>query len=117
MASEKDGETAPAAEVPAYDDVMAGFRAEDLAALLSGDPATGLNVCVECCDRHADGDRVALYWEGVDGDSSVHTFAELRNDAARFANFLEARGMSTRRCSPPSDPRPSNTASNAAPPS
>jgi acetyl-CoA synthetase len=72
---------------------MAAFRAEDVVAMLSGDLATGLNVCVECCDRHADGDRVALYWEGVDGDSSVHTFADLRDGAARFANFLADRGI------------------------
>jgi acetyl-CoA synthetase len=81
------------AGAPAYDDCMAGFRAEDVAAMLSGDPATGLNVCVECCDRHADGDRVALYWEGADGSSSVHTFAEFRDGAARFANFLNAQGI------------------------
>ncbi len=93
MGSEGKTTTRPQAGGPAYDDFMAAFRAEDVAAMLSGDPATGLNVCVECCDRHADGDRVALYWEGVDGDSSVHTFAELRDGAARFANFLADRGI------------------------
>lgn len=95
MAGKGKGTTRPGAEVPAYDDFMATFRAEDVAAMLSGDPATGLNVCVECCDRHADadGDRVALYWEGADGDSSVHTFADLRDGAARFANFLKAQGI------------------------
>jgi acyl-coenzyme A synthetase/AMP-(fatty) acid ligase len=36
---------------------------------------------------------VALYWEGVDGSSSVHTFAEFRDGAARFANVLEAHGI------------------------
>jgi acetyl-CoA synthetase len=72
---------------------MATFRAEDVEEMLSGDLATGLNVCVECCDRHAGGDRVALYWEGVDGSSSVHTFAEFRDDAARFANFLNSQGI------------------------
>jgi acetyl-CoA synthetase len=61
--------------------------------MLSGDLATGLNVCVECCDRHADGGRIALNWEGVDGRSSVHTFAEFRDDAARFANFLADQGI------------------------
>jgi len=93
MAGQEKGETHTSAEVPAYDDVMAAFRAEDLAAMLSGDLATGLNVCVECCDRHADGDRIALYWEGVDGNSSVHTFADLKDGAARFANFLKAQGI------------------------
>jgi len=81
------------AGAPSYEECMAGFRAEDVAAMLSGDLETGLNVCVECCDRYADGDRVALYWEGVDGSSSVHTFAEFRDDAARFANFLEDQGI------------------------
>ncbi len=47
MASGKRGETQPVTEVPAYDDFMAVFRAEDVAAMLSGDLATGLNVCVE----------------------------------------------------------------------
>jgi acetyl-CoA synthetase len=36
---------------------------------------------------------VALYWEGQDGQSSVHTFAELRECSARFANFLQAQGI------------------------
>ncbi len=76
MASKEKGETHPATEVPAYDDFMAAFRAEDVAAMLSGDLATGLNVCVECCDRHADGDRVALYWESGDGNSSVDTMSK-----------------------------------------
>ncbi len=93
MASKEKDEARSAAEIPAYDDVMAAFRVEDVAAMLSGDLATGLNVCVECCDRHADGARIALYWEGADGNSSVHTFADLRDGAARFANFLEAQGI------------------------
>ena len=80
-------------KAPSYDECMAGFRADDVAAMLSGDLAKGLNVCVECCDRHADGDRAALYWEGADGRSSVHTFAEFREDAARFANFLADQGI------------------------
>jgi acetyl-CoA synthetase len=36
---------------------------------------------------------VALYWEGQDGRSSVHTFAELRERSAQFANFLQAQGI------------------------
>ncbi len=93
MAGKEKGEQRAAAGAPAYDEFMAAFRAEDVDATLSGDPATGLNACVECCDRHADGDRVALYWEGADGSSEVHTFAELRDQAARFANVLKAHGI------------------------
>jgi acetyl-CoA synthetase len=85
--------TPPMAEIPSYDEFMTAFDADDIVAMLSGDPAIGLNVCVECCDRHADADRIALFWEGANGSSSVHSFAELRDDAARFANFLNAQGI------------------------
>jgi acetyl-CoA synthetase len=60
---------------------------------LSGDLLTSLNVCYECCDRHADTGKVALYWEGVGGRSASYTFAELQELSARFANFLRARGI------------------------
>ncbi len=76
-----------------YADFVASFQPQDMAALLSGDLETGLNVCYECCDRHAEGERVALYREGQDGQSSVHTFAELHERSARFANFLQAQGI------------------------
>ena len=95
MTATNRGEQRAAENAPSYEDFMAAFRAEEVAASLSGDLATGTNVCVECCDRHAeaDADRVALYWEGVDGSSEVHTFAWLREQAARFANVLEAHGI------------------------
>jgi acetyl-CoA synthetase len=76
-----------------YADFVTRFQAQDVAALLSGDLETGLNVCYECCDRHAHTEQVALYWEGHDGQSSVHTFAELRERSARFAHFLQAQGI------------------------
>ncbi|CAD5110261.1 acyl-CoA synthetase [Zestomonas carbonaria] len=52
-----------------------------------------LNACVECCDRHAQAERVALYWEGSDGRSATWTFSQLKDEAARFANFLHSRGV------------------------
>jgi acetyl-CoA synthetase len=52
-----------------------------------------LNACVECCDRHAQGERIALYWEGSDGRSASWTFAQLQKASARFANFLHSRGL------------------------
>ena len=76
-----------------YDKFLSEFRADDVAAMLSGDLETGVNVCLECCDRHAQSDRVALYWEGETGDSSVHTFRELQAESARFANLLQSQGV------------------------
>lgn len=63
-----------------------------LAGALSG-RSDALNACIECCDRHADDGRVALYWEGRDGSSAVWTFAQLQQASARFANVLHSRGV------------------------
>ncbi|RON63114.1 AMP-binding protein [Pseudomonas fluorescens] len=52
-----------------------------------------LNACIECCDRHASPGRIALFWEGVDGNSAVYTYSDLQDKAARFANFLLAQGV------------------------
>jgi acetyl-CoA synthetase len=62
------------------------------AAALDGD-LSALNACVECCDRHAASGRTALYWEGRDGSSARYSFGELKQQAARFGNFLKAQGI------------------------
>ena len=62
------------------------------AAALDGD-LSALNACVECCDRHAASGRTALYWEGRDGSSARYSFFELKQQAARFGNFLKSQGI------------------------
>lgn len=52
-----------------------------------------LNACVECCDRHAAGGGIALYWEGRDGRSAAYSFADLQGQAQRMANVLKAQGV------------------------
>ncbi|MGF7163045.1 acetyl-CoA synthetase [Rhodoligotrophos appendicifer] len=54
---------------------------------------SALNACVECCDRHALPGRIALFWEGRDGNSDTLTFIELQRRAAQFAEFLVAQGV------------------------
>ncbi|MBW2579214.1 MAG: AMP-binding protein, partial [Deltaproteobacteria bacterium] len=76
-----------------YAAFRSAFRIEDLAAQLSGDLQTGINACYECCDRHTASGKVALYWEGKDGQSASYTFSDLQELSARFANFLRARGI------------------------
>ncbi len=65
---------------------------QTVAAILSGD-LSAMNACVECCDRHADSDKVALVWEGRDGQRATWTFAQLKEAAARFANLLDSHGI------------------------
>jgi acetyl-CoA synthetase len=55
-----------------------------------------LNVSDNCLDRHIDdghGDQVAYHWEGEPGDTRDITYAELRDEVARFANALKADGV------------------------
>lgn len=78
---------------PAHAEATARFRIEDAVAGLYGDLATGLNACVECCDRHAGADRLALRWVAADGHGESFTFDQLRDMAGRAANMLVAQGI------------------------
>jgi acetyl-CoA synthetase len=55
-----------------------------------------LNVSYNCLDRHVEagrGDRVAYHWEGEPGDTRTITYADLRDEVARFANVLKGLGV------------------------
>lgn len=77
---------------PDYHEFMASFDPESLVRELSGD-MSALNACVECCDRHAGSDRVAVNYEGVDGTSRAITFDELKERSAQVANLLTEQGV------------------------
>ncbi len=61
--------------------------------VLQGSLSDGLNACVECCDRWAEGGRVALLALGADGARQEVSFEALRDGAGRVANLLAARGV------------------------
>ena len=55
-----------------------------------------LNVAYNCLDRHVEagnGDRVALFWEGENGDARRITYAELTDEVKRVANVLTDLGV------------------------
>ncbi|MGW2093467.1 acetate--CoA ligase [Promicromonospora sukumoe] len=55
-----------------------------------------LNVAVNCVDRHVDagrGAKVALHWEGENGDRTTVTYADLRRRVAQAAHALTALGV------------------------
>ncbi len=79
--------------LPIYEEHMAAFRLKILAGQLSGDLATGINACVECCDRHIAPGKIALEWESGDGRKASYTFEQMRDLSARFANYLTSRGV------------------------
>jgi len=69
------------------------FQPSDIENKLIGNLKDGFNVCEEICDRWAEGDRIALNYEGISRPASSHTFAELQQRSAQFANMLKARGI------------------------
>ena len=76
-----------------YAEALKNFRLENQAETFSGDLVKGINACVECCDRHIGTDAIALDWIALDGQHETRSFAELRDDAARFANLLTVQGI------------------------
>lgn len=80
-------------QVEAYQSYQDRFDIAELDQSFSGDFASGINVCQECCDRHADEGRIALNWVGKDGAKRAVSYTELSRDAARFANLLTAQGI------------------------
>lgn len=55
-----------------------------------------INLCYNCVDRHALGnrrDKVAIVWEGEPGEIRRLTFGELYADVQRFANALKDLGI------------------------
>ncbi|SDE47506.1 acetyl-CoA synthetase [Salipiger thiooxidans] len=78
---------------PSYAEAVKLFRIENAIAGLQGDIATGLNACVECCDRHCGEDRIALRWIAADGRFETYSFEDLREMSARMAAVLRDAGV------------------------
>ena len=77
-----------------YFEAVKNFSAAELEKkVLQGSLAAGLNACVECCDRWAKDGKVALEWYGASGERKTVTFEQMRDDSARFANYLKSRGI------------------------
>lgn len=82
--------TSPATPVD-YLDFMKSFNAEDLWRDVTAG-ADVVNASVACCDRWADGDRVALIHDRA-GVTTQTTYADLKKRAARFAHLLKRQGI------------------------
>src|SRR5713101_8012154 len=53
------------------------------------------NLAYNCVDRHAEshGDRIAVVWEGENGDTRSLTYAALRREVDALARLLLERGV------------------------
>ncbi|WP_049923531.1 acyl-CoA synthetase [Halopiger djelfimassiliensis] len=80
--------------MPDYDRARAEFAWDDIYDAADWDAPSSLNIAHEVCDRHAEnGDRIALYQVGEDGELTTLPFWELADRTDRFANVLEELGI------------------------
>ncbi len=71
-------------ETGSYDRLYKNFRWEIPARF---------NMAQACCDRHADGDTLALIYVDDEGGSRNVSFAQMRDWSKRFANVLKNDGV------------------------
>ncbi len=79
-----------------YDEYVKGFRWEDIHKELDWLPEGCLNKAYECIDRHVAkglGDKLAMLWEGKNGETETYTFAQFKEQTDRFANVLKGLGI------------------------
>ena len=77
-----------------YFETVKNFSAADLERrTLAGSLSDGVNACIECCDRWAKNGAIALEWYGTNGERRTLTFKEMRDNAGRFANYLQSQGI------------------------
>ncbi len=76
-----------------YQEAAQEFDLNKAAAQLLSGSLDALNACYECCDRHAASDKVAIYWQGIDGRREQYTFKQLQQRASQFANYLKSQGV------------------------
>jgi acetyl-CoA synthetase len=69
---------------------------EQVRSELDGHPGGGLNKAYECLDRHLKTERrhkVAMLWEGKEGETEKYTFEQFTKEANRAANGLKSLGV------------------------
>ena len=79
-----------------YDGVGSTFQWEDMYRELDWLPDGWLNKAHEAIDRHANGrlrDKVAMIWEGVNGEQETYTFGQMKTLTNKFANVLKSLGV------------------------
>ena len=79
-----------------YEGTRASFDWASVERELDWLPGGGLNIAHEAIDRHCSGAgaaKMALIWEGKNGEVEEYTFDDLRRQTNRFANVLQGLGL------------------------
>ncbi|MEE9151676.1 MAG: acetate--CoA ligase [Thermoplasmata archaeon] len=79
-----------------YERAREEFRWEDIKKELDWFDGGKINIAYEVLDRHIKTplrDKIALYWEGKDGEKEKYSFLDLSKLSNRFANVLRKLGV------------------------
>ena len=79
-----------------YEQLRREFSWDSVRAELDGLSHGGLNIAHECLDRHlgtSRRDKIAMLWEGKNGDIETYTFAQMAAGANRAASGLRQLGV------------------------
>tara|TARA_Y100000310_G_scaffold253883_1_gene260867 strand:+ start:3578 stop:5335 length:1758 start_codon:yes stop_codon:yes gene_type:complete len=79
-------------------DNVGEFDWEQVYSELDWLPGGGLNKAHEAIDRHANGprrDKIAMIWEGKNGEREDYTFGQMKELTDRFAGALQNLGIET----------------------
>ena len=79
-----------------YEKSVQDFDWQEMRSRLNGLPGGGLNLAHEAIDRHVDlgnGSKVAMYWEGSNGEEETYTFNDMKEQSNKFANVLSKLGI------------------------
>ena len=80
------------------DQAYQDFNLEQLIAdQLVGTPHA-LNAYTECCGRHVGSNKVALIWEGKNGESIQWTFDQLAEQSGKLAHYFQSIGLKKGDC-------------------
>lgn len=64
---------------------------------LVGQP-DAINAYVECCQRYVGQQKIALFWEGKNGESQQWSFEQLDTASAQLANYFKSIGIRVGDC-------------------
>ena len=79
-----------------YEEMRQTFDWEQMYRELDWLPGGFLNMAHECIDRHAQGHsgrKVAMLWEGKNGEAERYTYADMKRESNKFANVLKGLGV------------------------
>ncbi|NNH86287.1 AMP-binding protein [Acinetobacter terrae] len=74
------------------------FNFDDFLAEQLVGTSQAVNAYVECCERYLGSNKIALIWEGKNGESAEWTFEQLAEASEKLANYFTSLGLKAGDC-------------------